>query len=105
MPPDRGKRARRYEAGTLFIREFSAMNQDKIPIAVTALRVEDYSSDGKNIIISLMVKYADTERKYSVPVECFYDVIVDLQRLSGAKNTKSIDASVEPAVALDTAEN
>jgi hypothetical protein len=52
------------------------MNQDKIPITVTTLRVQDYSSDGKNIIISLKVKYADTERRYSVPVECFYDVVV-----------------------------
>jgi len=75
------------------------MNQDKIPITVTTLRVEDYSSDGKNIIISLKVKYADTERRYSVPVECFYDVIVDLQRLNAVKGNKSIDTSIQPAVA------
>jgi hypothetical protein len=80
------------------------MNQDKIPIAVTALRAEDYSLDGKNITISLTVKYADTERKYSVPVQCFYDLIVDLQRLDANKSTKSIKTSIQPEIAPNAAE-
>jgi hypothetical protein len=81
--------------------EISAMNQDKIPSAVTALGVEDYSSDGKNIII--LVRYEDTERKYAVPVECFYDLIVGLQGLA-TKSIKSIDTSIQPMVAPKSAE-
>ena len=80
------------------------MNQDKIPIGITALRAEDYSSDGKDIIISLAIKYANTERKYSVPVECFYDLIVDLQRLNATKSAKSIEASIQPEAAPNSAE-
>ena len=81
--------------------ELSAINQDKIPIAVTALGVEDYSSNGKSIII--FVRYEDTERKYSVPVECFYDLVVGLQRLR-TKSIKSIDTPIQPVVAPKSAE-
>jgi hypothetical protein len=80
------------------------MSEDKIPISATALRAEDYSSDGKNIIISLTIKYARTERKYSVPVECFYDLIVDLQRLNATKDAKSIETSIQLEVASNSAE-
>jgi hypothetical protein len=62
--------------------ECSAMNQDKpIPISVTSLRAEDCSPDQNNLIISLTTKYSTVERKYSIPIECFYDLILDLQRL------------------------
>lgn len=88
----------------LVVCELSAMSQDTIPIAVTALRAEDYSLDGKNITISLTVKYADTERKYFVPVECFYDLIVDLQRLNATKSTKPIKTSIQPEIAPNAAE-
>jgi hypothetical protein len=79
------------------------MNQDKIPIGVTALRAENYSSDGKDIIISLAIKYANTERKYSVPVECFYDLIVDLQRLNATKGSKPIEVFIQPGAATKSA--
>jgi hypothetical protein len=82
------------------------MNQDKtIPINVTALRAEDYSPDGKNVIISLTTKYSTAERKYSVPVECFFDLIVDLQRLNAATGARSIEAPIQPAIAPNPAED
>ena len=79
------------------------MSTDKIPIGVTALRAEQYSSDGKDIILSLTVKFANTERKYSVPVECFYDLIVDLQRLAN-RGLNEADASMQPGVAASPTE-
>ena len=79
------------------------MNQNKIPIGVTTLRAEDYSSDGKDIIISLAIKYADAERKYSVPVECLHDLIVDLQRLNATKGGKSIETCIQPEAAQNSA--
>lgn len=76
------------------------MNQDKtIAISVTALRAEDYSPDGKNIIVSIMTRYSTAERRYSVPVECFYDLITDLQRLNAAAGAKAIEAPIQPAIA------
>ena len=77
------------------------MNQDEtVPVSVIALRADAYSSDGKNVIISLTTKYSTAERKYSVPLECFYDLIVDLQRLNASTDTTSIESSI-PAVALN----
>jgi hypothetical protein len=59
------------------------MQEDKpLPVAVIALRADDYSPDRKNVIISLTTKYSAAERRYSVPVECLHDLIVDLQRLN-----------------------
>ena len=52
------------------------------PISITALRAEFFRSDGKSIIISLASKYSDAERSYSVPLECFHDLLVDLRRLN-----------------------
>ena len=75
------------------------MSQDKaIPISVIALRADDYSLDGKDVIISLTTKYSAAEREYSVPVECFHDLIVDLQRLNAAASATSIEAPIQPAV-------
>jgi hypothetical protein len=76
------------------------MSQNKtIPISVIALRADDYSPDCKNVIISLTKKYSTAERKYSVPVECFHDLIVDLQKLNAAKSATSIEIPIQPAVA------
>ena len=55
-----------------------------VPVSVIELRAESYSVDGDNIVISLRTKYATAERKYSVPVQCFQDLIVDLQRLNAS---------------------
>jgi len=74
------------------------MSEDRIlPIAVTALRADEYSADGKNVVIALRTRYSNTERKYLVPIECFYDLIVDLQRLNGPGNRTPIGSSIQPA--------
>lgn len=80
----------------------SSMNQYKtIPIGAVALRADGFSPDGKDVIISLTTKYSSAERKYSVPVECFHDLIMDLQRLNAATGAMSIEASIQPAAAPD----
>jgi hypothetical protein len=91
-------------SGILVVNERSSMNKDKSPISVIALRAEHYSSDGKDIIISVTVKFANAERKYSVPVECFYDLIVDLQRLHANRDLNAGDASSQPSVAISSTE-
>ena len=63
------------------------MSQDEkesISVSVIALRADAYSPDG-NVVISLRTKYSSAERKYSVPIECFHDLIVDLQRLNASR--------------------
>jgi hypothetical protein len=81
------------------------MSQEKtVPISVTAVRAEGYSSDCKEIVISLTTKYSNAERKYSVPVECLYDLIVDLQRLNAAEDGVPEDTSIQPADALHSSE-
>ena len=63
------------------------MSQDEketVPVSVIALRADTYSPDG-NIVISLRTKFSSAERKYSVPIECFHDLIVDLQRLNASR--------------------
>jgi hypothetical protein len=82
------------------------MEQDTaIPISVIALRAENYSPDGKNVIISLTTKYSTAERKYSVPVECFYDLIVDLRRLNAPTSATPIEPSSQTAVAPELADD
>ena len=75
------------------------MTEDKtLPISITALRANDYSPNGKNVIISLTTKYSASDRKYSVPIECFYDLITDLKRLNALKAGVPIEATSEPVV-------
>ena len=65
----------------------------KLPISVTALRANDYSPDGKNIIMSVTTKYSNVDRKYSIPLECFYDFIVDLHRLNANADRHKVEVS------------
>jgi len=82
------------------------MSQDKTtPISVIALRADDYSPDGKNVIISLTTKFSAAERKYSVPVACFQDLIVDLQRLNAAASATSVETPIQPAAAPNLADD
>jgi hypothetical protein len=73
------------------------MNQDEsLPVSIIGLRAESYSADGRSVVISLRTKFSTAERKYSVPVECFRDLIIDLQRLndtaaSGRSVTRETD--------------
>jgi hypothetical protein len=70
------------------------MSQDEtLPVSVVAVRAEDYSPDGNSVVISLRTKFSNAERKYSVPLECFRDLIVDLERLNASK---SAEPSVQP---------
>jgi len=67
----------------------SAVNKvvQKFPVSVVALRAEAYSFDNKSVIISVTTKYSSAERTYSVPLECFHDIVVDLQRLNALAET------------------
>ena len=82
------------------------MSQDeKSPIAlsVIALRAETYAADG-NIVISLRTKYSAAERKFSVPVECFKDLIIDLKRLNASlpsEPTNGNEDQAEPLLPLE----
>jgi hypothetical protein len=73
------------------------MSQDEaFLVNVVALKAEGYSADGKSVVISLRTKFSSTEQRYSVPIECFHDLIVDLQRL----NASSAVAPAEPLLPL-----
>jgi hypothetical protein len=81
------------------------MSQEKaVPISVTAVRAEGYSADRKEIVISLTTKYSNAERKYSVPVECLYDLIVDLQRLNAGDAEVPEETLIQPADALHSSD-
>jgi hypothetical protein len=77
---------------------------DTVPVSIIALRADAYSADGKNVIISLKTKFSTAERKYSVPLECFYDFIVDLQRLNASKEATPIEPSTQPTSASSPSE-
>ena len=82
------------------------MSDDKTtPISVSALRADDYSPDGKNVIISLTTIFSTAERKYSVPIECFADLIVDLRRLNCAVSTTPNKTANKPAVGHNPADD
>ena len=53
-----------------------------LPVRAIALRAEAYSPEDKIVLISLTTKYSSVERIFSVPLECFYDLAVDLQKLN-----------------------
>jgi hypothetical protein len=57
------------------------------PISVVALRAEGYAADGTEVVISLRTKFSDAERRYSVPLECFRDLLLDLQRLEAIRQS------------------
>ena len=62
------------------------MSQDEaFLVNVVALKAEGYSTDGNSVVVSLRTKFSSREQKYSVPIECFRDFIVDLQRLNASK--------------------
>jgi hypothetical protein len=81
------------------------VNQDvkQLPVSLVALRAERYSTDGDNIIVSLRAKYSTAERKYSIPVECFHDLIVDLRRLNASAfgDGSNLSDPAEPLLPLE----
>jgi len=76
-------------------------HDEALPVSVVALRAEGYTTDGNSIVISLRTKFSSAERRYSVPVDCFRDLIVDLQRLNASN---SIERSTTPEEAYIAAE-
>jgi hypothetical protein len=82
------------------------MSQDEknaIPVSVVALRADAYSPGG-DVIISLRTKFSAAERKYSVPIECFHDLIVDLQRLNASTGREPAEPLLpleEPTIAAE----
>jgi hypothetical protein len=77
------------------------MSHDEIlPVSVVAFRAESYSPDG-NVIISLRTAFSKAERRYSVPLECFHDLIVDLQRLNASKAAEPLVQPEATSVAAE----
>jgi hypothetical protein len=80
------------------------MSQEKpvAPVSVVALRAESCSADGAFVIVSLRTKYSSAERKYSIPIECFHDLTLDLRRLNASnKDSDRVDNKTEPLLPLD----
>jgi hypothetical protein len=78
------------------------MQQSKTsPIRAIDFRADGYSADGKNITVSLATKYSAERRTYSVPVECLYDFIADLQKLKSSTGAGPIEtqAAITPTPA------
>ena len=72
------------------------------PVSVVALRAESCSADGAFNIVSLRTKYSSAERKYSIPIECFHDLTLDLRRLNASnKDTDRADNKTEASLPLD----
>ena len=79
----------------------TAMSHDEIlPVSVVALRAEGYSADG-NVIISLRTAFSKAERRYSVPLECFHDLIVDLQRLNASNAGEPLSQQEPTSIAAE----
>jgi len=79
------------------------LSKDKkrnLPVSVTEARAESYSSGDNTIIISLRTKYSTKERKFSIPVECFRDLVVDLQRLNSIATPIQPDKPTEKTETL-----
>ena len=74
------------------------MAQDGVPISVIALKAKEFSPDGKSVIISLTTKYSAAERQYSVPLECLYDFVVDLQRLNAFAGRATTETAIRTMV-------
>jgi hypothetical protein len=85
------------------------MAKDGFPISTTALKAKELSPDGKGVIISLTTRYSAAERQYSVPLECLYDFVVDLQRLNAFAGRATTETAVrtmvtpnDPAISTET---
>jgi hypothetical protein len=74
------------------VRAVAMKQEDTAPVSIVALRADAYSADRTSVIISLTTKFSTAERKYSVPLVCLRDLIVDLQRL----NAESEASTTEP---------
>ena len=73
------------------------------PVTVTAVRATGISPDGRNIVLSVTVKYSGAERRYSVPIDCLHDLVLDLRRL-GSGGGIAEEEPPQAALLLDAAE-
>ena len=64
------------------------------PVHISTLRALSYSASGKEVIIGLTTKYSGVERQYVIPIECFDDLITDLQRLNASPEVASLETSI-----------
>ena len=74
-----------------------------LPVGVVAMRAVGFSADRQNVILALTVKYSRAERAYSVPIECFEDLVIDLKRLN-AKSQAAPNDHRSATYLLDAAE-
>ncbi len=71
------------------VRSVSGVGVMDAPIQISALRAIRYSADSQEVTIGLATKYSGAERQYVIPIECFYDLITDLQRLNAPSEAGS----------------
>jgi hypothetical protein len=82
------------------------MNQSNTsPIDATDLRADNYSPDGKNIIVSLATKYSAERQSYSLPVASLYGFIADLQKLQSRSPTQPVAIASEPTTSQTAAKD
>lgn len=68
--------------------------EKSLPVNIVVMRAEEYTDDGASIVISFKTRHSAAERRYSVPIECFRDLIRDLQRLNTSAEKSADSASV-----------
>jgi hypothetical protein len=71
------------------------------PVDVISLRAKDRTPDRNSVIVSLTTPLS-AEQLYSVPVSCLFDLIADLQKLSGATHSPLPTVSEGPPPAATT---
>ena len=54
------------------------------PVAIVDFRAEQYSPDGKAIVVSFTTSESAERRSYTLPVQSLYGFIADLQKLPSA---------------------
>jgi hypothetical protein len=57
------------------------------PVAIVDFRAEQYSPDGKAIVVSFTTAESAERRSYALPVQSLYGFIADLQKLPAANQT------------------
>ena len=73
--------------------------KQNLPVTETELRAESYSTDG-DVVISLRTIYSTNEWKYTAPIECFRDLVIDLKRLNCAPPIQPHKPTEQPRTLL-----
>jgi hypothetical protein len=65
------------------------------PVHVVAMHADEYSDEEKkSVVISLTTKYSGAQRRYSMPLACLHDLMMDLQRLHSSNRASSLGTVV-----------